>query len=83
MKRIAPPPGAWTSRAACAQWAGLPWTVDSERVPAALVDLMIEVCAGCPVRDDCAAYVRTAQVDGGFWAGLDRHPSELDWEGAA
>ena len=48
----------WMTAAACAtgEAAGLPWTTDTDLLPRATVAAMRAVCAGCPVRADCATY---------------------------
>lgn len=65
---------AWMTSAACAEQPGLPWTKDTALVPSVLVELMHETCRSCPVRRSCAAHVKAARVEGGFWAGRDRDP---------
>ena len=67
----------WMSEAACARVPALPWSADTGTAPDVLVELMREVCAGCPVADACAAYVETAKVTGGWWAGEDRDPEAI------
>jgi hypothetical protein len=67
----------WMREAACSRFPHFPWTADTGTAPDVLVDLMREVCAGCPVADACAAYVQTAKVTGGWWAGEDRDPEAI------
>jgi hypothetical protein len=67
----------WMSDAACARIPHLPWTTDTHRAPDVLVDIMREVCAACPVAAACAAYVDTASITGGWWAGEDRDPEAI------
>ena len=67
----------WMSDAACARCAALPWSADTGTAPDVLVDLMREVCAGCPVANACAAYVETGNITGGWWAGEDRDPEAI------
>ena len=73
----------WMSQAACARFPDLPWIADTNRAPDVLVDIMREICAGCPVANACAAYVDTARITGGWWAGKDRDPetiwSHVEW----
>ncbi len=68
----------WMVDAACIGHAALPWTENPTRVPGVLVDLMADVCASCPVRRECAAYVVDARITAGWWAGRSvngfRHP---------
>jgi hypothetical protein len=64
----------WMRAAACASppHRGLPWLDDTRTVPPVLVDVMGDVCGGCPVLATCAGYTAAAGVTGGFWAGADR-----------
>lgn len=67
----------WMSDAACARLPDLPWLADTGTAPDVLVDIMREVCATCPVSADCSAYVDTARITGGWWAGEDRDPEAI------
>ena len=62
----------WMRAAACATAAhrGLPWVDDTGTVPTVLVEVMADVCAGCPALAACAGYTATAGVTGGFWGGV-------------
>jgi hypothetical protein len=64
----------WMREAACRRIPDLPWTADPGTAPVVLGDLMAEVCAACPVRSECAAFVTTEDVTGGYWAGAHRSP---------
>ena len=59
----------------CVTCPGLPWTSDTADVPTVLVEEMTATCDSCPVRLACAAYVYSAHITGGFWAGADRAPA--------
>lgn len=59
----------WMARGACMEHPGLPWTEGLNRVPEVLVEIMRELCDGCPVREECAAFVVEAEVTAGWWAG--------------
>lgn len=63
---------AWQVLAACAPRADLPWT--AEQVGPWEAETMRGICAACPVLAECAAYVQTAEVSAGWWAGHDRDP---------
>jgi hypothetical protein len=76
----------WMPSAACLSRVDLPWTTDATSTTRAAVRAMEGVCAGCPVRNHCAAYAVEADVTGGFWAGQDRDllaPRRLDTAGTA
>ncbi len=79
------PDVAWMDHAACADRADLPW-LDDEPSIAGLLG-MTRTCEACPVAGACRAYVREAQVTGGFWAGKDRsstrHPVQAAFFGEA
>ena len=64
----------WMGDAACASppHRELPWLDDTHTLPSVLVEVMGDVCAGCPVLAACTGYTATAGVTGGFWAGADR-----------
>lgn len=68
---------AWMADAWCARVPNLPWLTDTEHLPRRLVEQMAAICGACPVRTQCAAYVDAAEVSGGFWAGVDRAPSDV------
>ena len=80
-----PPDVSWMDAVACAGRVDLPW-LDDEPSIARLVG-MTRTCKACPVADACKAYVREAQVSGGFWAGKDRsitrHPVQAALFGEA
>ena len=65
----------WMRHGSCVTSPGLPWTRDTAEVPTVLVEEMTATCDSCPVRLACAAYVRSAHITGGFWAGADRAPA--------
>ena len=67
----------WMREAACMRAPGLPWTADTGTAPDVLVDLMRDVCAACPVRVACVAFVEAEHVTGGWWAGQDRDPEAI------
>ena len=73
----------WMRHGSCLATPGLPWTSDAADVPTVLVEEMTATCGSCPVRLACTAYVRSAHITGGFWAGADRAPAlpphELDF----
>ncbi len=60
----------WMTDAACIDRLALPWLEDhpsdAEKRAMALA------CGVCPVRPECAEYVRAADVTAGFWAGRNR-----------
>ena len=60
----------WMTDAACVDRPSLPWLADHpsdvEKRAMALV------CGVCPVRPECADYVRAAEITAGFWAGRNR-----------
>lgn len=69
-------PPSWTVDAACLDMAGRaldPWHPDDE-LPAARVAglhaIARRVCAGCPVRLDCALEALTNGLPDGVWGGL-------------
>lgn len=62
----------WMRDAACAQMPGLPWIDNPARVPRFVRGLMAEVCAHCPVLNQCSTFVDTAEVTAGYWAGHSR-----------
>ena len=57
-------PGGWVRRAACG-------TVGGNWFPDGAIDLSWEreVCAACPVQQDCLAYALEAGVEYGIWGG--------------
>lgn len=59
----------WMARGACVEHPGLPWTDTLNHVPEVLVEVMRDLCDGCLVRDECAAFVIEAEVTTGWWAG--------------
>lgn len=59
----------WMARGACVGHTALPWTQPLGRVPRMLIDIMADLCDGCPVRDQCAAYAVEAEITVGWWAG--------------
>lgn len=67
----------WMSDAACRRIPDLPWTAEPGTAPVVLGDLMADVCAVCPVRSECAAFVADEDVTGGYWAGAHRYPAEV------
>ena len=67
----------WMRDAACRRIPDLPWTADKGTAPVVLGELMADVCAMCPVRDACAAFVVEADVTGGYWAGRHRNVDNL------
>jgi hypothetical protein len=60
---------AWMADAACTRMPGLPWIENRQQVPRVIVDLMREICAGCPVLAECADFVVDAEITAGWWAG--------------
>ena len=68
------PDAAWMTDAACAGRPELRWITDTADLAPGDADAMAAVCAGCPVRAACVAYVRASGVTGGTWAGRDRDP---------
>ncbi len=62
----------WMRHAACATRPDLPWITDTALSTRAQVRAMTRVCAGCPVRNHCAAYATETGITGGFWASRDR-----------
>ena len=75
---------AWMDAADCARrvHAGLAWLADADQVSDKDDFAMALVCAECPVRARCAAYVAGADVTGGFWSGRGRLPSRWLTEAA-
>jgi len=66
---------SWMASGACVTSApGLPWTTDTDELPAVVVDVMRSTCLACPVRALCDLHAVATEVDGGFWAGRDRDP---------
>lgn len=62
----------WMHEAACADRPGLPWLNDAEDVPPWDRLVMAAICDTCPVCTHCTAFVASAEVTGGFWAGAHR-----------
>jgi Transcription factor WhiB len=65
----------WMRHGSCVASPGLPWTRGTAEVPSVLVEEMTATCDSCPVRLACVAYVYSARITGGFWAGADRAPA--------
>lgn len=59
----------WMAPGACVGHSALPWTENLSHVPEILIDIMRNLCAGCPVRDQCAAFAVEAEITAGWWAG--------------
>lgn len=64
----------WQLDALCALFPDLPWLAEPEDRSRAAIAAMSTICAACPVRRSCEAYVDRANIVGGFWAGEDRTP---------
>lgn len=64
----------WMTDAACIDRLVLPWLAD--RPSDGEKRSMALVCGVCPVRPECADYVRAADVTAGFWAGRNRTRSQ-------
>lgn len=47
------------------------------------IDLMADICQGCPLLAACGDYGRRARPTGGFWAGRHYPPSAKDRASAA
>ena len=75
---LPPGPAEWMRDAACAKQLNLPWTVDHAQLDEYNRKILARICAGCPVRQACAAYADDHKVNAGFWAGTsrDRHPRD-------
>ena len=58
-----PPPPPWMRRAACAGYPPL-WWVGKKADPRALI-----ICQGCPVIEQCRAFVSGLPFAAGIWAG--------------
>lgn len=70
----------WMERGACHRWADLydppratPWQISGEGevdgIPAGkLIDWALIICAGCPVRYECARFAVEGLMKGGTWA---------------
>jgi hypothetical protein len=67
----------WMREAACRRIPDLPWVADRGTAPVVLGELMADVCAACPVRDACAAFVVDEKITGGYWAGAHRTAKEV------
>jgi hypothetical protein len=67
----------WMGEAACRRIPDLPWTAEPGTAPVVLGELMADVCAMCPVRDACTAYVDREPITGGYWAGAHRTATEV------
>jgi len=80
---VAEPDAAWMVDAACADRPELRWITDTADLVDGEADVMAAVCATCPVRAACLAYVRASGVAGGTWAGRDRDPHAPTSEPAA
>jgi hypothetical protein len=59
----------WMADGACVGHTALPWTGNLSQVPEVLVDIMRDLCHGCPVRAQCAAYAVDVEITAGWWAG--------------
>jgi hypothetical protein len=64
----------WMADAACARFPALPWTTTpGTALPRGTTERMREICAGCPVLEDCSTFVDLAEVNAGWWAGSSRN----------
>lgn len=62
-------PGSWADDAACRNHDTAMW------FSSAIADIARArtICAGCPVRQQCADYAIEAEEPWGIWGGLDQH----------
>jgi len=58
----------WRDTAACREWTGVDFFPFSEDVQA--IRRVKEVCALCPVTEDCLAYAIETRQGDGVWGGL-------------
>lgn len=67
---------SWRLRALCRsfRYSDLPWIAEPEDMSIGAVITMELVCAACPVRAACEAFVESHEITSGFYAGKDRTP---------
>jgi WhiB family redox-sensing transcriptional regulator len=70
-----PQPGDWVERARC-RGTDAPHFFPVSALESAS-EIARAICAGCPVRDDCAAYALDNPGLVGVWGGMDEHQREL------
>jgi len=46
-----------------------------------VMDRAKQVCAGCPVRDECLAYALDNRIEYGVWGGMDEDERRKTWRG--
>lgn len=73
----------WRLSAMCLIFYDLPWIEEPSARTRNDEALMARVCASCPVRETCLAYVEEHQISAGFWAGCGREPHEIEPEATA
>jgi hypothetical protein len=74
----------WRKAALCRHFPDLPWIAEPRDRSLAAEILLCRVCAACPVRTECWAYVELSGIVSGFWAGSDRaHAYEVSETGGA
>ncbi len=61
----------WHPLAACRRSAYARWFT-ADIVPPEMRRKLSGICAGCPVKDQCADYANSTKVNAGFWAGRFR-----------
>lgn len=66
------PDEAWMARAACRDHPQLGWIKDATDAGLGETATMAVICAGCPVRGQCAGFADRKAVSSGFWAGRHR-----------
>lgn len=71
-----PLPGPWAQEGACRGWP-TSWWFPERGTPEALVRAR-EICAGCPVRIECADYALEHSGLLGLWGGLDVKQRRLE-----
>ena len=61
----------WMDRAACATAPQLPWTTHTTPPPRTR-EVMRQICAVCPVFDECDRFADASGATAGVWAGRSR-----------
>lgn len=57
----------WVAEAACAELTHVPWFYSDDPIE---IKMAKEVCARCPVREQCLEFARANREPFGVWGGL-------------